>query len=154
MIVEPTYIDQPAFTILGVVASAAPGSHDYERLWLAFDALAEHVRPLSADGCYYGAHVPGASPDVVDYVAGMAVADGVADAVGLVARVVPASRYAVFPCTVATIPRTYAHIQRAWRPPEGYAIDHTRADLEVYSPASAGPDAPVEIRVPLCRTGS
>jgi len=143
---EPTFIDQAAFSVAGMVARAAPGRHDYASLWRAFDAASAPVLAAATDSRGYGAHFPSPDPEQVDYLAGMAVPAGAAFP-GLETRVVPGGRCAVFACTLPTIGATYQHIYGGWQVPDGWQIDPTRPDLEIY----AGEEDPgaVEIRIPL-----
>ncbi len=143
---EPTLLDQTAFSVAGVVGRAAPGRHDYGALWQRFTAASTPILAAATDARYYGAHFICEDPEMVDYLAGMAVPAGTAIP-GTETRAVPAGRYASFACTMPTIGVTYAFIYGSWAPPSGWAIDPTRPDLEVYG-GPADDDA-VEIRVPL-----
>ena len=146
---EPTIVDQAAFTVVGVVGRASPGRHDYAALWSAFSARAGPVQAVAGGNLYYGVHLSCEEPEVVDYLAGMSVPSGTAVA-GMETREVPAGRYAAFSCTMATIGRTFGYVYGGWQPPEGWQIDHTRPDIEAYT--GEGPEAPAEIRIPLTPT--
>lgn len=151
---EPTIIQQAAFSVMGTIDRAEGGRHDYARLWGALDPYVDRLGALSTDGRFYGAHFPTEVPRMVDYVAGMSVPEGTTPLEGLVCRAVPAGTYAVFATTVGELHRVYAFVYGEWRPPQGHSVDHTRPDLEVYPPdSSGGPDTPVEVRVPLRRKG-
>jgi predicted transcriptional regulator YdeE len=88
----------------------------------------------------------------MDYVAGIAV--GQVDDVpeGLTLRAIPASRYAVFECTVQTISDTYDWIFCHWlkAAPYGRPDEHSpKADFERYPPATDSGDTPVLLHIAL-----
>jgi predicted transcriptional regulator YdeE len=85
----------------------------------------DQIQQLSTDQAYYGAcfAVEG-KPKQMDYLAGMAVGDVNEVPEGLILREVPASRYAVFECTV----KTALYV----RPNQ----DSPKADFERYPPGT------------------
>lgn len=93
---EPRIVYREAFNVLGLQERFTPNSEDHEGIWERFMAHHERIKALSADG-----------GEAIDYLAGMAVADVVEVPDGLTLREIPASRYAVFECTVQTIDDTY-----------------------------------------------
>jgi predicted transcriptional regulator YdeE len=81
------------------------------------------------------------------------VVDGVTEAPeGLTLRDVPASRYAVFQCTVDTISETYDRVFGEWVPSAPYARPERgspKADFERYPPVTDSGDTPVRVHIAL-----
>jgi predicted transcriptional regulator YdeE len=73
---------------------------------------------------------------------------------GLVLREVPSARCAVFECEVKSIHQTYEHILHQWLPESEYEADHPLPNYEHYPPATARPDSPVLICIPIREKGS
>ena len=146
---EPRYIDKEAFLVVGVPARGSPSSLPYDRLWGALD---EHYPALEGhllDPAGYGAYYPSGEEGVVEFIAGVAMREAPDPLpAGLVAREVPAAHYAAFSCTLREVGRSYGFIYGEWQPPAGYAFDHVSPGLEVFA-GGGGPDAPVEILIPL-----
>ena len=135
---EPKFEDREAFTVMGVTVHSEPDAVDFGALWQEeFTPHHEAIRGISADDAYYGVWFPPQADGIPDYVAGMAVPDEAPLPVGLIKRRVPASRYAVFECSVETIGATYQRIYETWLPSSSYERTPDGVDLEVYPPEDA-----------------
>jgi predicted transcriptional regulator YdeE len=149
---EPKIIHKEAFTVLGLQERFIPENEDHEGIWKRFMKYHDQIQALSIDGAYYGANFNAETGHALDYLAGMAVAGADDVPEGLTLREVPASRYAVFECTVQTISGTYDWIFRQWlktapypRPGKG----SPKADFERYPPATDSGDTPVLLHIAL-----
>jgi AraC family transcriptional regulator len=78
----------------------------------------------------------------------MAVPDDAPVPEGAIARQVPASRYAVFECSMDAIGATYSYIYQTWLPASPYEFTPGGADFEYYPPQGAT-DASPAVYIPV-----
>lgn len=103
------------------------------------------LKPYSVDQASYGAWI--GSPDKsADYVVGMQVKDLPEIPEGLVERMLPAARYAVFTCTPETIGDTYGMIYSQWLPQSPYDFDIMAVDFEYYPWDSDGAEVYIPVK--------
>ncbi len=135
---EPRIVTKEAFTAVGVPFKGQISSAPYEdgennneigKAWDEFNARAREVKHLSgpAIGLCFG--MP--NPDEPWYIAGMEVSAAEDVPAGMMARSVPAQKYAVFECTLRTLGPTYGYIMEQWQPASGYERAEA-PDFEVY----------------------
>ncbi len=118
-------------------------------IWMnQFMKYDEQLKPHSPDKAYYGVWFgnPGGS---ADYLVGMAVENLTEIPEELAERVLPAAKYAVFPCTVGTIGETYGQIYGQWLPASDYEYDIMAADFELYPPDTETNQSPAEVYIPV-----
>jgi predicted transcriptional regulator YdeE len=154
---EPNIVTREAFTVLGFQERFTSETEDFEGVWNRFMAFHNEISALSTDGAYYGvSFVPDdvQEGEAMEYVAGMAVGELADVPEGLVLREVPSARCAVFACAVETIHQTYEHIFHQWLPESQCEADHPLPNYEHYPPATARPDSPVFIYIPIREKGS
>jgi predicted transcriptional regulator YdeE len=154
---EPKFESRETFTVLGLQERFTSETEDFEGVWNRFMSYHNEINALSTDGAYYGvSFVPDDVPadEAMDYVAGMAVEDVEEVPEGLVLREVPAARCAVFECDVNTIHQTYEQIFESWLAESEYEADQPRPNYEHYPPATARPESPVLICIPIREKGS
>lgn len=152
---EPKIVHKEAFALLGLQERFTPENEDFEGIWKRFMKYAGQIQPHSIDGAFYGACFGVEEGKQMDYLAAMAVASvddvgGVPE--GLTLREVPASRYAVFECTVKTISDTYDRIFGEWVPSAPYGRPDQsapKAGFERYPPATDSGDTPVLLHIAL-----
>ncbi len=148
---EPRFVDLDAFWVMGVQVHAMPDEVDFAAFWdEQFMPHLDALQALSTDEACYGVWFPHSEDGIPDYVAGMAVPEGSPVVEGLVARQVPASRYAVFDCSLEGIGRTYGHVYNTWLPESDYEFPEGCADFEYYPPEGveeASPAVYIPIRV-------
>ena len=149
---EPRIIQQEAFTLLGLQERFTPENEDFQGIWKRFMQYESQIHPHSTDGAFYGVCFGVEEGKQMDYLAGMAV-EAVGDVPeGLTLREVPASRYAVFECTIKTISDTYDWIFQHWVPTALYGRPDQgspKADFERYPPATDSGDTPVLLHIAL-----
>ena len=152
---EPVIETHGGFTVMGICEAINPMDADYKAIWSSgFMPHVGTIAPHSTDGCYYGVYfmIPG-EKQLVDMVAGMAVA-GVDEAPeGLAIRDVPAAECVVFSCTVATIGQTWQHAYGVWLPASEYEEDDSHSCFECYPPDTTGDDSPLTIHIPIRKRG-
>ena len=146
---EPKFADLDAFTVMGVSVHSMPDKVDFGAFWeKEYMPHDEAIRAVSTDGAYYGVWLPDHADGIPDYVAGMAVRDDAPVPEGAIARQVPASRYAVFECTMQTIGATYGYVYGTWLPSSPYERMSSGADLEYYPPQGATGASPA-VYIPI-----
>lgn len=149
---EPSIICKEAITLLGLQERFTPDNEDHEGIWKRFMEYHDQIQVLSTDGAYYGANFAADEGRATDYLAAMAVENVDDVPQGLTLRELPASRYAVFECTVATISDTYDWIFGQWLNTNPYprpAETSPKADFERYPPATDSGDTPVLLHIAL-----
>ena len=149
---EPTFVDRDGFAVLGLEEPMAVAESDhFQGIWKRFMDYHDTVAAHSTNGCYYG--VASATDDLKDmlYMAGMAVPEDTPCPEGLTLRHIPAARYAVFECTVATISDTWEHIHRRWFDESSCVHGHPHPDFEQYPPGTDSDQSPVLIHVPVTK---
>jgi RNA polymerase sigma factor (sigma-70 family) len=146
---EPTFVERPAFAVMGVLNSDDPTTMDYGDIWgNQFGSRAMEIGPVATERNTYGVYFATEQEGVVDMVAGMPVLIGTEAPEGLVVREVPAATYAVFPCTMAEIRETWQAIENDWLPSSDYEWDLSAACFELFPPEATGaPDSPLTIYV-------
>lgn len=146
---EPRYVDLGTFRVMGVQVHAMPDEVDFGAFWEEqFMPHLDELRALSGDQACYGVWFPHRGDGIPDYLAGMAVPEGTRPLEGLVARPVPASRYAVFDCSMEEIGRTYGYVYNTWLPESDYEFPEGCADFEYYPP-EGDEDASPAIYIPI-----
>ncbi|MBN1579927.1 MAG: GyrI-like domain-containing protein [Anaerolineae bacterium] len=149
---EPEMIHKDIITLLGLQERFTPDNEDHEGIWKQFMKYHDQIQAFSVDGAYYGANFGAKEGKAIDYLAAMAVAGVQNIPEGLTLREVPASRYAVFKCTVKTIGETYDWIFGQWLKTASYprpGLDSPKADFERYPPATNSGDNPVLLHIAL-----
>jgi predicted transcriptional regulator YdeE len=141
-------IEREAFNVVGVRAHGLPKELNFTAIWNQYMAFDEQLKPLSTDGGYYGLWCGTPDDPVPDYIAGMAVREGVAPPAGLVLHRQPATRYAVFECTMNTIGQTYSYIYDQWLAASPYEFNPGCGDFEYYPPNTTN-DSPCYIYLPV-----
>jgi predicted transcriptional regulator YdeE len=143
---EPTFVDRPAFTVMGVGVRINPMAADYDDIWMnQFEPRAAEIAPFAMDESAYGVYFPTDEEGMVEMVAGLSVAGVMEVPEGLVAREVPAAHEAVFECAMDAIGPAWGHIMGEWAMGSGYVIDPTAPAFERFPPGS-GPEG----NVPVC----
>jgi AraC family transcriptional regulator len=146
---EYEVVTKQGFTLLGLMERFPYQEDDFEGIWKRFMAYHDRILPLSTDKAYYGAYYP--LPDKsMDYLAGMLVLKGTKAPDGLTVCQVPEARWAVFECTVATIPQTCDAIFQDWLPTAPYEHAGPNPDAyERYPPQTDSGDTPVLIHIKI-----
>lgn len=135
---EPRIVAKEAFVVVGIPFKGQISSGPYEdgennneigKAWDEFNARANEIEGWNAPaiGLCFG------MPNDVEpwYIAGAEVATAGRVPEGMVARAVPAEKYAVFECTLPTLGETYKYIMEEWQPASGYERAEA-PDFEVY----------------------
>lgn len=135
--IEPGIILDKEFRVLGLKRIVKPGDELIRNLWDDFNQrkseIVNAVAPNNLLGlCEY-------MPDITDesefgYIAGVEVEDSYCIPKGMMIKVIPPSKYAVFTHlgSIADLKRTYNYIYGAWLPCSGYELAELDT-IELYS---------------------
>lgn len=145
---EPEMMERGPIQIVGILTRGKPEELNYPDIWAnQYMKYDEQIKPFSPDKGYFGAWLGEEGEPA--YLAGMAVEGMTEIQEGLVLRTLPAAKYAVFTCTMATISAAYPFIYQQWLPTSPYELDVSASDFEYYPPNGDSPDAPVRIFIPV-----
>lgn len=146
-IMEPRIVNKPAFTVVGVpftgLVTSAPfdnsdQNNEIGKAWDEFNARCSEIRDIC--GPAYGLCFGMPNDREPWYIAGIEVERAEQIPPGMMSRTVPAQKYAVFQCTLATLGATYRHITEEWQPRSGF--EHADApDFELYDEEFDAADA-------------
>lgn len=146
---EPKIVERDRFTVMGIQERFTPETEDFVGIWKRYMVRHREIEALSDAKGWYGVCFAADAEDAMDYLAGMAVPECSQCPDGLVMREVPAARYAVFACTVATIHDAYEFIHGQWVAASPYTYDRPKPDFEEYAPGTDSGDSPVFIHIPI-----
>ena len=146
-------VERDAFTVMGtqtrITSTDEKNPETYTRIWDAFEQYRTQLRPLSIEQRSFGVTFATDKKDAFDYLAGITVhSDAAAPDPKLVARKIPAARYAVFKCTSQDMGKTYQYIYSEWLPASRYKIDKNGCCFEQYAPRE-WMNRPVYIYIPI-----
>lgn len=151
---EPRIADKEAFSVMGVGVRGNPMQLDYQDIWgRQFARVAPALEALSTEPGYHGVYFGTDGEGTVDVIAGAAVAADAQPVEGAIKRRVPASTYAVFECTLATVGQTRGYIEGQWKHEAGYEGNPGCGCVEHFAPGCQGPDAPVVIYTAVRKNG-
>jgi AraC family transcriptional regulator len=148
---EPKIVIRPAFTVIGILYHGKNEHQEIPRLWGQFNPRSAEIESAVADDICYGIadnfdRVLG----TFDYLAGLEVADDAQPPPGMVRWQVPQQTYAVFPCTLPTLMRTFQTAYDVWMPMAGYhRVPGQEFELygEEFNPGD--PQSPMFVYIPV-----
>ena len=149
---EPKLVDRDGFFVMGLLERVPPPDEEhafFRDIWKRYMAHHKTIEALSDAKGWYGVCFDVEPEGALDYLAGMAVPADAACPDGLVVRGVPAGRYAVFACTVATIHDTYEHIFHSWLDASPCVHDAPKPCFEHYGPGTDSDGSEVWIHIPI-----
>lgn len=118
MKMEPKIVTKPAFTVVGLMYYGKNENNEIPQMW-------SQVNPRRAEinhktGAAYGVCGELEENGRFHYLAGYGVSEAKDLPSGMERWDVPAQKYAVFPCTLQTIQKTYQYIFDTWFPQSDY----------------------------------
>ena len=139
-------VSRDQFWILGRQETFTDENEDHEGLWNRYMACHDQVAQLSTDGAFYEAYFDAdvGAERALDCLAGIAVAAGCRVPPGFTLRSVPESTYAVFECTVKTIPETWGRIFGEWLKAANFQANPEGANFD-YHPSSCDGESAVRL---------
>jgi AraC family transcriptional regulator len=146
---EPTIHHKPRFTAIGLSWRGKGPSPEIPQLWDVFVPRLTEVPNQSSPQETYGiAENHDLATHEFDYTACVAVTEASQLPTGMVSKTVPANRYAVFPCTLATIQQAFADAE-AWFATSSYRRK-LAPEFELYDAAfEGGADDRVYVYIPI-----
>lgn len=144
---EPEFVTKAAFTVIGMKYRGKPEGDDIPQLWRAFGArMADIQDAVNPQVCYGLSQNLDPVSGEFDHVAAVEVGSDAPVPEGMIRLEVPKQTYAVFPCTLPTIPSVYEQIYQTWLPASGY--QHAPGpEFELYDETFNPEDATSEFRV-------
>ena len=128
-IMQPKIISKPAFTAVGMLYHGKNENQEIAQMWGQFNPRSSEIKNIT-DGAF-GVCGHTQEDGSFDYLAGFAVSSIESLPQGMVSWEVPAQQYAVFPCTLPTLGKTYQYAFETWLPASGYK--YTKGpDFEYY----------------------
>lgn len=115
---EPQFVTKPAFTVVGLKIRTTPMNPAIPSLWDQFAPRIDEITNLAEPQVSYGL-IDHFAENQLDYMAGCSVLHLDVLPVGMTSWEVPASTYAVFQTTLATIGETFGYIYGVWFPATG-----------------------------------
>jgi len=144
---EPRIVERGPFTIAGVAAAGQLGEFNYAEIWeKQYAPLAAALLPYSLDGGAYGITLT--EGDHLIYLAGVAVAEPLDLPPGVVKRLIPAAKYAVFDCTLSAMSAIMQEVYGQWFHASPYQPDPNAAVFEYYLPYTGQGEMQVQLFVP------
>ena len=154
---EPTIITRPAFDVIGMRYFGKNENQEIKALWEAANPRMGEI-PYKPGSDAYGIciSIPSVTTGEFEYVAGLEVEPGAVVPLGMVARHIPASHYAVFTHfgPLNKLSETYKYIYHTWLPQSGYQVNGN-LDFELYNEdfKDFSPDSRFYIYVPIKAAG-
>jgi len=151
MVIEPNVVDMPGFTLVGLAISTRPLASEIPALWGQFAPRIDEVVAIAEPGVSYGVMENfDALRSTLDYIAAVSVTSAERIPVGMVAKALGPSTYAVFRATLSTLGDVYGHIFNTW--PNRASHVQVRAPYferydETFDPGNAA--SKVDIYIPV-----
>jgi AraC family transcriptional regulator len=156
MIIEPTIVRKPGFTIVGVAITTSPLAGEIPALWETFGPRIDDVSYLAESQVSYGLMENfDASKNTLDYMAAVSVTSTENVPSGMIARFIEPQTYAVFQATLRTLGEVFGHIFNEWLPHASFELVRVpyfeRYD-ESFDPGNA--ESKVEVYMPVKLRGA
>jgi predicted transcriptional regulator YdeE len=134
---EPTIQQKPGFLAIGMNWHGKPQGKEIPQLWDDFFPRMTEVPNQASSQESFGV-IDNYNPATgeFDYTACVAVTKTTQIPTGMVSKMVPPNRYAVFPCTLLTVQQTFADAQ-AWFTTASYKRKMS-PEFELYDAAFEG----------------
>lgn len=145
---EPEIVSKPSFTAVGMLYHGKNENQEIAQMWGQFNPRMHEIQNIT-DGAF---GVCGHTQDDgnFDYLAGFAVSSVENIPAGMTTWEVPAQKYAVFPCSLPTLHKTYQYAFETWLPASGYKYT-AGPDFEYYDESfdSDAEDSILHIYIPI-----
>lgn len=152
---EPKIVEMEALTLVGMSCFGNNANREFSRMWELFLPRMETLPNLLQTGRSFGVEFyPSeySSSGMWFYMAAHEVSELSEIPLDMVAKVIPASTYAVFTHTgpIERLPETYQHGYRSWLPASPYE-PAAWFDLELYDDRFKPevPDSEIDVCIPV-----
>jgi len=153
---EPSFVVQPAFEVVGLELVTAPKSPQIPALWDSFVPRIPEISNPAPENAAYGV-MRRSEGDTREfrYLAGLSVAGSSPPPSGMKSILVPGGRYAVFRSSLAELSRAFDWIYGSWLPGSGLKAE-PRPVYERYGEDFEGgdPHSPVTLHIPVSAMGN
>lgn len=151
--IEPKIILDREFKVVGLRKAVKPGDIAIRYLWEEFSIrkleISNAVLPAASLGiCEYMPNIT--DEDEFDYLAGVEVTDFQSIPDGMVTKLIPKSKYAVFTHQgpIRGLKATYQSIYGVWLPNSDYELAELDT-IELYDPKPGCPEDTLDIYIPI-----
>lgn len=151
MSIEPTIVQKPGFTVVGIHVTTSPLASDIPALWGTFGPRIDEVVSIAEPNVSYGLMENfDTQKNTLDYMAAVSVTSTDSVPIGMIARSLEAATYAVFQAKLCTLGEVFGQIFNEWLPSASF--EQVRAPYferydESFDPSNA--ESTVEIYMPV-----
>ncbi len=151
---EPKIVDLPNITLVGLPCVSNNEHQEIPHTWDVFNARCGEIQHVAEHSPAYGVcnMLPDAEPGVFEYTPSFAVNQAKDLPEGMVERLIPAGRYAVFVHIglLEGLKNTYEYIYQIWLPQSGFQLTGG-PDFELYNEEwrLGSPDSRFYIYIPI-----
>ena len=151
---EIKYIRVPGFQVVGLAYQGKNEHQEISDVWTVFNHRSHEIKNIVAGPAYGICRIPPGLPDgVFEYICALPVSAVQDIPAGMVSRVVPEMKVAVFEHhgAIETLGETYTNIYQKWLPAAGVQPLENGFDMEVYKEDFTffAPDSVMYIYVPV-----
>ena len=147
---QPNIVNRPAFTVVGMKYHGNNQHNEIPQLWGTFGPHMHEIKHLVHPEVFYG--VMGNYVEATgefDYVAAREVTSATEIVKGMTVVNIPTQTYAVFPCTLKTLKKTFDVIESSL-PTSGYhRVDGPEFELYDESFEAGNENSPMFLYVPV-----
>lgn len=151
--IEPQIILDKEFKLIGMKETVKPGSERIKNLWDSFTSKKSEIKNILTQDTVLG--ICEYMPNITDesefsYFAGIEVKDFSDIPKGMLIKIIPNSKYAVFTHkgSLSKLKDTYNFIYGVWLPQSGYELAELDT-IELYDSRSNAADSEFDIHIPL-----
>ncbi|BCN31914.1 AraC family transcriptional regulator [Anaeromicropila herbilytica] len=151
--IEPQIILDKEFKLIGMKETVKPGSERIKNLWDSFTSKKSEIKNILTQDTVLG--ICEYMPNITDesefsYFAGVEVKDFSDIPKGMLIKIIPNSKYAVFTHkgSLSKLKDTYNFIYGVWLPQSGYELAELDT-IELYDSRSNAADSEFDIHIPL-----
>jgi AraC family transcriptional regulator len=151
MPMEPTIVQKPGFTVVGIHVTTSPLASDIPALWGTFGPRIDEVVSIAEPNVSYGLMENfDTLKNSLDYMAAVSVTNTDNIPSGMIARSLEPATYAVFQAKLRTLGEVFGQIFNEWLPSASF--EQVRAPYferydEAFDPSNA--ESTVEIYMPV-----
>lgn len=142
-------VQRESISVTGLMARFSDEEERVGELWGSLMKHNNQLESLRTDDTHYGVAFLTNEEGRWDYIAGVAVAEGIVIPNGLVVRQIPAGDYVVVESTLEAMDEAFDYIYQTWLLASSYERDPAKPVLDCYLPGTTSEGSPVLLYVPL-----
>ena len=150
----PNIVEKKAFQVVGMHYKGTNSNGEIPELWSKFiNRIGEIPNRQSKQECFGVCWSDSCDDKEFNYVACVEAGESIDIPAGMVSKIIPAGKYAVFSHigSLDTLQETYANIYKKWAPEQKLRVDSSGIDFELYNEEFKmnEPDSILYLYVPL-----